>query len=55
MRFISLSLTIITIMILVGAAGVLFIFIHYGSDLPDYQKLAEYNPPTTTRLYAADG
>lgn len=55
MRLLSIILFIITAMIIAGAAGVLFIFFHYSSDLPDYKKLAEYNPPTTTRLYAADG
>ncbi len=55
MRLFSLLATMFTLLILAGAAGVFFLFIHYGSDLPDYKKLAEYNPPTTTRLYAADG
>lgn len=55
MRLLSLLLTAATIMMLLGAAGMFFLFMHYGSDLPDYKKLAEYNPPTTTRLYAADG
>ncbi|WP_425411130.1 penicillin-binding protein 1A [Hyphococcus sp.] len=26
-----------------------------GQDLPDYQQLAEYAPPVTTRVYAGDG
>jgi penicillin-binding protein 1A len=29
--------------------------VRYGSDLPDYRKLATYAPPVATRLYAADG
>jgi membrane carboxypeptidase/penicillin-binding protein len=35
-----------------GAAIWLFVII---SDLPDYQSLARYEPPVTTRVYAADG
>lgn len=27
----------------------------YGSDLPDYKQLADYEPPTTTRIHAGDG
>jgi penicillin-binding protein 1A len=28
---------------------------HFGRDLPDYQQLANYQPPITTRVHAADG
>ena len=28
---------------------------HYGRDLPDYKQLANYEPPTVTRLHAGDG
>ena len=28
---------------------------HYGRDLPDYKKLADYEPPTVTRVHAGDG
>ncbi|MED5357637.1 MAG: transglycosylase domain-containing protein, partial [Pseudomonadota bacterium] len=28
---------------------------HYGRDLPDYKKLADYEPPTVTRIHAGDG
>ena len=27
----------------------------YGTDLPDYRHLADYQPPTVTRIHAADG
>ena len=36
------------------ALGVYVIY-YVTLDLPDYQRLAEYNPPIVTRLYAADG
>ena len=46
-------------LILLGAAaavgGVFYVLYHYGSDLPDYRQLANYNPPVVTRLYASDG
>src|SRR5438034_11183802 len=28
---------------------------HFGRDLPDYQQLAHYEPPITTRVHAGDG
>ncbi len=39
----------------VGAAGVWWVFEKYGNDLPDHQRLADYEPPITTRVYAGDG
>lgn len=43
-----------TLLIVACAAGLL-LFNHYTKDLPDYSTLARYDPPTVTRLYAADG
>ncbi len=40
---------------LFGGAGVLYLFYYYGRDLPDYKQLANYNPPTVTRVHAGDG
>ncbi|MGH6946256.1 MAG: penicillin-binding protein 1A [Kiloniellales bacterium] len=40
---------------LFGAAGVLYVFYHYGRNLPDYKALATYEPPTMTRVHAGDG
>ena len=42
-------------LVLLGGAGVLYLFYHYGRDLPDYRQLADYDPPTVTRLHAGDG
>ncbi|MGB8274487.1 MAG: penicillin-binding protein 1A [Alphaproteobacteria bacterium] len=36
----------------IGAIGVLY---HYGRGLPDYKQLADYEPPTVTRIHAGDG
>ena len=38
-----------------GAGGVLLVLYHFGRDLPDYQQLAHYEPPTVTRVHAGDG
>ena len=38
-----------------GGAGLLFLAHNYGADLPDYKQLATYEPPTATRIHAADG
>src|SRR5690349_7743675 len=43
---------------LFGVVGLFVVFFglwFYGRDLPDYQKLAAYEPPIVSRLYAADG
>ncbi len=40
---------------LAGAGGVIYLVHRYGSDLPDYRQLADYRPPTVTRVYAGDG
>ncbi|WP_215904984.1 penicillin-binding protein 1A [Rhodovibrio salinarum] len=40
---------------LVAAGGTLYVFWTYGQGLPDYKQLADYQPPTTTRVYAEDG
>lgn len=36
-------------------AGIFVWFKTAGFDIPDYTKLATYEPPVTTRLYAGDG
>ena len=40
---------------LIGAGGVVYVFWSFGSDLPDYQQLADYEPPVMTRVHAGDG
>lgn len=34
---------------------IISLIILYSRELPSYDKLYEYKPPTTTRLYAANG
>ncbi len=40
---------------LAAAAAGLYGLWYYGRDLPDYQQLANYQPPVTTRVHAGDG
>jgi len=39
----------------IGSAGAIGVFWHFGRGLPDYQQLADYEPPTVTRVHAGDG
>ncbi len=44
--------------VLLAIAGGTFIGLtiwYFGRDLPDYQQLARYEPPITTRIHAGDG
>jgi penicillin-binding protein 1A len=45
----------LVILAVVGAAGALYLLHRFAGDLPDYHQLAHYQPPTVTRIYAADG
>jgi penicillin-binding protein 1A len=40
---------------LAAAAGVALYIGHLTKDLPDYEVLARYEPPVTTRIHASDG
>lgn len=44
-----------TAALLVVVAGVFLYVGDLGKDLPDYEVLAQYEPPVTTRIHAADG
>ena len=43
------------LLVLVAGAGALLLMHRYGTGLPDYRQLADYQPPTVTRLHAGDG
>jgi len=55
LRFLAGFIGTLLFLALLGGAGVLYLFYHYGRDLPDYRQLADYEPPTVTRLHAGDG
>ena len=54
-RFFAWLMFILLFAVAAAAGGVFYILYHYGSDLPDYRQLANYEPPVVTRLYADDG
>ena len=54
-RIAATVLGILVIVAFLGAGGALFVFQHFGRDLPDYTQLADYQPPVMTRLHAGDG
>ncbi len=47
------SLGFIGAIVMIG--GFIYVLNYYGSDLPDYSQLRNYEPPIVTRLYAGDG
>ncbi len=49
--FFSLGFTLL----IIGGIAAVLVYNHYNSQLPEYSQLAQYDPPTTTRLYAGDG
>ena len=59
MRFllrVCLAVFLLGILGAIAAAGVgVYGLWHFGRDLPDYKQLADYEPPTVTRLHAGDG
>lgn len=50
-NLLSLGLLFVVLLML----GVFLWFRANGFDIPDYKRLATYEPPVTTRLYAGDG
>jgi len=54
-KFLVVLFSTLFLLAIVGAAGALAMFWHYGKDLPDYHQLAHYEPPVTTKVYAGDG
>src|SRR5919197_736701 len=54
-RLIGYFFGVATALGLVAAAGVAMYIGHLTKDLPDYEVLARYEPPVTTRIHASDG
>jgi len=55
LKFISMVLSLIVLGGIFATGAVLWVFWNYGRDLPDYQQLANYEPPVATRIHAGDG
>ncbi|MFC7052879.1 penicillin-binding protein 1A [Hansschlegelia quercus] len=54
-RFLGFLFTAATVVALTAAGFVGFFAWKYSRDLPDYEQLANYEPPIMTRLHADDG
>jgi len=55
MRFLASLISLLLLMLGIGAILAAGLFNHYGKDLPDYAYLKDYQPPTLSRIYADDG
>jgi penicillin-binding protein 1A len=55
LRFLGALAASLLILAIIGAGGALYLLHRYGSELPDYRQLADYQPPTVTRIHAGDG
>ena len=53
--FFALSAVCVLVLFLGGAGGLLFALHHFSRGLPEHSQLADYEPPTLTRLHAGDG
>ena len=54
-RFLYFCLKVAVVLGIVAVVGMGFLIYHYSKDLPDYSQLANYHPPSVTRIYSADG
>jgi penicillin-binding protein 1A len=55
LRFIIFCTKVALLFGVIGFAIGAYIIYHYSRDLPDYNQLRQYHPPSITRMYAADG
>ena len=55
MKYLFYSLAGLVIAAIIVVAGVVYLFYHYGQNLPDHRQLAAYEPNTMTRVHAGDG
>ena len=55
MKYLLYSLAGFILTAILVVAGVIYLFFHYGQDLPDHRQLAAYEPDTMTRVHAGDG
>ncbi len=55
MKIILYSLAGLVLIAVIAVAVVVYLFYHYGQDLPDHKQLAAYEPATMTRVHAGAG
>jgi len=54
-KFLLYTATLLLVLGTVGGAGAFFMLWQYGTDLPDYSQLKNYEPKIMTRVHAGDG
>src|SRR5215204_928139 len=54
-RLVRLLFFLVVVLALAGGVFAGLTIWYFGRDLPDYQQLARYEPPVTTRVHAGDG
>ncbi|MEI6986215.1 MAG: penicillin-binding protein 1A [Rhodospirillaceae bacterium] len=55
LRVLSRLCALLFFLAMAGMGGLSWLLYRYGQDLPDYNRLADYEPPTETRVHAGDG
>jgi penicillin-binding protein 1A len=55
MRIIAALFAGLVALALAGVVAAFLVYRHYSDGLPDYRQLANYDPPTVTRVLAGDG
>jgi penicillin-binding protein 1A len=55
MRILAALFAGLVALALVGVLGAFILYRHFAEGLPDYRQLADYDPPTVTRVLAGDG
>ncbi|MEE8246347.1 MAG: transglycosylase domain-containing protein, partial [Alphaproteobacteria bacterium] len=55
LKVFGVLLVLLLLLVLGAGGGGLYLLYRFGGELPDYQQLAVYEPPTVTRVHAGDG
>ena len=55
LRFLASIFAFSLILAVLGLGAALLVYKKYSENLPDFQQLASYSPPTVTRVHAGDG
>src|SRR5438445_12529523 len=55
MRIIKFLVVLGLVLAVLGGGLAALAYWHFSRDLPDFQQLADYEPPIVTRVHAGDG